>query len=373
MKDFKNGKELVTLIARCIEAHGNAYKKGIMHRDVSAGNVLIAVDESVGKNGELVRRRDGLLTDWELSKNVDPQKGSKGPRQPDRTGTWQFLSAHALAHPSKNIDIEDEMESFFHVLLYYAIRYLPTNCSPADITPFMYEYFDGYTKNGDNYAASVTKHLAMMTGRILVSSSFVLQFYTSPCLSGRPAPPLHPINILFSNLLDIFKAQYTLYDMDLSTSSTSTSVDLATPVLDANSVEEPSDDLDPLTWLSRLKTKSKNPSGGRLHLPKPDRARLEQVVAPLKAQVDLTVLYVEHLAIDTWPAADKIPDQMRSDFDPAHEAKKPKPPKAGNGPHAGPSSMPPPSQGSNASLKRNTLHNGDPFEEPSSKRSATSR
>ncbi|CDO78197.1 hypothetical protein BN946_scf184974.g5 [Trametes cinnabarina] len=360
MKDFKNGKELVKLIARCIEAHGNAYKKGIMHRDVSAGNVLISVNESVGNDGKLRQRRDGVLTDWELSKNVDPQKGSKGPRQPDRTGTWQFLSAHALAHPSKNIDIEDEMESFFHVLLYYAIRYLPTNCPSHALTPFMYEYFDGYTKDGDNYAASVTKHHAMKHGELMVSSTYELEFYTSPPRIGSPTPALHPIS-------DIDGKEAP------STSSTSTSVDLATPVLDANSVEEPSDDLDPLTWLARLQAEFNTSSKGASHLSKPDRKELEEAVAPLKAQGAMTMLYVEQLARDTWPAADKIPDQMRSDFDPAHEAKKPKPPKAGNGPHAGPSSMPPPSQGSNASRKRNNLHDGDPFEEPSSKRSATSR
>ncbi|CDO78193.1 hypothetical protein BN946_scf184974.g1, partial [Trametes cinnabarina] len=143
--------------------------------------------------------------------------------------------------------------------------------------------------------------------------------------------------------------------------------------LDANSVEEPSDDLDPLTWLARLQAEFNTSSKGASHLSKPDRKELEEAVAPLKAQGAMTMLYVEQLARDTWPAADKLPDQMRPDFDPAHEVKKPKPPKAGNASHAGPSSMPPPSQGSNASRKRSTLHDGDPFEEPSSKRSATGR
>ncbi|CDO69598.1 hypothetical protein BN946_scf184875.g1, partial [Trametes cinnabarina] len=186
-------------------------------------------------------------------------------------------------------------------------------------------------------------------------------------------PPLHPINTLFSNLLDIFKAQYTLYDMEFSTSSTSTSVDLATPILDANSVEEPADDFDYSTWIAGLEAESDTSSEGISDLQKPDRKNLEKVVAPLKSHSKMVLLHASRCTKDTWPAAEKIPDQMCPNYDPAHEAKKPKPPKAGNGPHAGPSSMPPPSQGSNASRKRNTLHDGDPFEEPSSKRSATGR
>ncbi|KAI8968104.1 hypothetical protein BD414DRAFT_511137 [Trametes punicea] len=84
MSEFQNAQELIFLVARCISAHGDAYRKGIMHRDISAGNVLILVTESVDAQGNLCTHRDGMLTDWELSKSV--QDGQIDVlRQPDRT------------------------------------------------------------------------------------------------------------------------------------------------------------------------------------------------------------------------------------------------------------------------------------------------
>lgn len=103
MSEFKNAEELVFLVTTCIIgessqpklivvgtdvvlAHGEAYKKGVMHRDISAGNVLILVRERVVRervvDEKLVQERDGFLTDWELSKRVD---APEQPRQPDRT------------------------------------------------------------------------------------------------------------------------------------------------------------------------------------------------------------------------------------------------------------------------------------------------
>ena len=61
-------------------AHEAAYNQGILHRDISAGNVLIIVRESV-VDGELQQERDGMLTDWELSKRTDAPSIA---RQPDR-------------------------------------------------------------------------------------------------------------------------------------------------------------------------------------------------------------------------------------------------------------------------------------------------
>jgi RIO-like serine/threonine protein kinase len=56
-----------------VTAHTVAYEKThILHRDVSAGNILIADDGS------------GLLIDWDLSKKVIPDVDAK-PRRYSRT------------------------------------------------------------------------------------------------------------------------------------------------------------------------------------------------------------------------------------------------------------------------------------------------
>ncbi|KAJ2966718.1 hypothetical protein NUW54_g13727 [Trametes sanguinea] len=221
MSDFVNGFELIYLITRCISAHRSAFLKGILHRDISAGNVLIYPREYINEDGKLQILRDGLLTDWELAKDVEAKPVAKGPSQTDCTGTWQFLSAHALAHPGKQIGVEHEMESFFHVLLYYAVRFLPTNC--PDITPFVYDYFDGFTRHEDRYAAGMVKLFAMEVGSLRVGAVFELAFLQSRPEQGKSMPLLHPINALIYNLLNIFTAQYALYHAESSTSDTSES------------------------------------------------------------------------------------------------------------------------------------------------------
>ena len=61
-------------------AHREAVEKaGILHRDISAGNLLICEYKSKDANGSPERR--GLLTDWELSKPLKELV----QRQPERT------------------------------------------------------------------------------------------------------------------------------------------------------------------------------------------------------------------------------------------------------------------------------------------------
>lgn len=64
-----------------------AWREGVLHRDVSGGNILIypVVETTCDEeSGEEIRelRWAGILTDWELSKNMD---GPTIARQPGRT------------------------------------------------------------------------------------------------------------------------------------------------------------------------------------------------------------------------------------------------------------------------------------------------
>ncbi|KAL7277817.1 hypothetical protein ACG7TL_008761 [Trametes sanguinea] len=372
MNDFVNADELIYFTTRCISAHSSAYQKGILHRDISAGNVLIFPREYIDDDGKLQIDRDGLLTDWELSKDVEEKPGAKGPRQPNRTGTWQFLSANALANPRKKIGIEDEMESFFHVLLYYACRYLPTNC--PDITPFIYDYFDGYAKNGEEYSASMTKHHAMKNGEICVNSTYELVFLTSRPVEGEPTPPRHPITDLFSKLLDIFKAQYALYRMDSNKPYNSSSTA-------GTSISKPAQRSGRFNGWGAKYIRPQTAMASALS-PASEKALHEKAAAPLKDHALMLERYMLCWlqSEQPWPAVDKIPDQMRTNYDPNKQAKDPKPSKSGkDNHHAGEPNQgsmlppPPPSQRSSTSRKRVTLHDDDPFEDPgpSPKRPAT--
>ena len=58
-------------------------------------------------------------------------------------GTWQFMSVALLTH-KKFIEICDELEAFFYVIVYYATRYLKSNYSDADVAKFIEAFFDTY-------------------------------------------------------------------------------------------------------------------------------------------------------------------------------------------------------------------------------------
>ena len=61
------------------------------------------------------------------------------------------MSAPLLKDRNKESMIQDDLESFFYVIVYTAMRYLKYNFSPATVAVFMHRYFDKVyrTKGGD--------------------------------------------------------------------------------------------------------------------------------------------------------------------------------------------------------------------------------
>ncbi|KAG2084912.1 hypothetical protein BD769DRAFT_1681925 [Suillus cothurnatus] len=116
LSTFRSTHELVSAVADALEgwfsdshlpprifispaAHEVAYHKaGILHRDVSVGN-LIVTDDGGGSTYRL-----GFMSEA----RYNPK------RRHDRTGTWQFMSGALLSDPTKHQDFEDDLESFLH-------------------------------------------------------------------------------------------------------------------------------------------------------------------------------------------------------------------------------------------------------------------
>ena len=71
-------------------ADAQAFKAGIIHRDISAGNMLLYKDDD--------DEWCGVINDWELSKKVD--FGSPEGRQPDRTVSIVVRGQHDFSLPS---------------------------------------------------------------------------------------------------------------------------------------------------------------------------------------------------------------------------------------------------------------------------------
>ncbi|KAH9000864.1 hypothetical protein EDB86DRAFT_2827764 [Lactarius hatsudake] len=129
LNTFKSTRELCKVIRDAITAHAEAYERvGILHRDVSAGNILITDHGS------------GILIDWDLSKKV-VKGGSGTQRQHSRTGTWQFISIARLRNPSmRPHEVSDDLESFFWVLLYMVVKCRSTG--KIDLSQDMQNVFD---------------------------------------------------------------------------------------------------------------------------------------------------------------------------------------------------------------------------------------
>ncbi|KIJ04883.1 hypothetical protein PAXINDRAFT_103981 [Paxillus involutus ATCC 200175] len=137
LTSFKCTKELVRGILGAMTAHWFAYNiVKVLHRDISPGNIILT------KDGE------GLLIDWELAKKVDENVA----RRRERTGTWQFMSAVLLRNPGMKHTLQDDIESFLHVLVWASIKYVPATdaYSTADRGDDLRRLFDviDYVEDG---------------------------------------------------------------------------------------------------------------------------------------------------------------------------------------------------------------------------------
>ncbi|KAI6036723.1 hypothetical protein BKA83DRAFT_4120410 [Pisolithus microcarpus] len=79
LTNFTSSWQLVQAIHDALLAHREEYVVGILHRDISAGNIIIFLGH-------------GYLIDWDLAKARSMQK----PGQLTCAGTWQFMSAHLI-------------------------------------------------------------------------------------------------------------------------------------------------------------------------------------------------------------------------------------------------------------------------------------
>ncbi|KAI0636338.1 hypothetical protein C8Q77DRAFT_1252906, partial [Trametes polyzona] len=105
-----------------------------------------------------------ILTDWGLAKVDSSEMSQQKPRQPERTGTWQFMSVtYTQDHPHRPAAVPDGLESFFHVLIFYAARFLPNNI--RGVRAFITDYFDSYKPHtGGRRARSSLREATMQFG-----------------------------------------------------------------------------------------------------------------------------------------------------------------------------------------------------------------
>ncbi|KAI0765464.1 hypothetical protein C8Q74DRAFT_1336563 [Fomes fomentarius] len=194
---FESAWELTSIIYTCIQAHSAAYTLcGIIHRDVSAGNILI-LPKVVEDSDRYYITRVGILSDWELSKEV----GITHDMQPHRTGTWQFMACRCIRDPCAIVGVPEEIESFLYVHLYHATRFLPTSIA-RPISCFMTDFFHGYVDTG----CPPSKDASVSQGRLTYDGRRVQLHYRD--VNGQIFT--HPCNALIDEIFIHLKARYDM-------------------------------------------------------------------------------------------------------------------------------------------------------------------
>ncbi|KAI0263436.1 hypothetical protein BC834DRAFT_938764 [Gloeopeniophorella convolvens] len=167
LSHFKSTRELCTVMRDAIVAHSDAYSKArVLHRDVSAGNILIDGDGH------------GILIDWDLSKKLPGPGEDAKQRRASRAGTWQFISIALLIEPTKTHVLSDDLESFFWVLLYQICRHRTMS---ERIRIAMGAVFDQHSEPGkDGLAIGGYGKLGCLKG-LLLTSQDTQDLVPAPC------------------------------------------------------------------------------------------------------------------------------------------------------------------------------------------------
>ncbi|KAI0750194.1 hypothetical protein C8Q80DRAFT_1166551 [Daedaleopsis nitida] len=143
---FKSSKELVQAVLDACRGHRLALEKaGILHRDVSVGNILI-VDKpgtaakfhgflhdfdysSMDADEPTEDMQSEIETDYGESDSDDDQNGSPGvagdagPNLKERTGTYYFMAVELLSCKHCAHEVWHDLESFYWVLLWVVLRH----------------------------------------------------------------------------------------------------------------------------------------------------------------------------------------------------------------------------------------------------------
>ena len=138
------------------------------------------------------------------------------------------MSVKALDDSRRQIEISDELESMFHILIYEAVTYLPSNC--MDLEDFILQYFDASERSGLEFMCGPTKRNSMTNGQINCKGGTPLLFHcptvkkrlprrASPSCPREPpssgtattttANTSHPIQHILNQALLLFRAHYS--------------------------------------------------------------------------------------------------------------------------------------------------------------------
>ncbi|KAJ6511958.1 hypothetical protein C8R47DRAFT_1314047 [Mycena vitilis] len=128
LKHFPSSKKLILALEAAVKHHEIAYKAGVMHRDVSEGNVMFEEEAT-----------EGFLVDWDYAeftakgwnnfKEWFPDRAKHDPYADvnkslkDLTGTYPFMAIELHKKVDTLHTISHDMESFYWLLIWMILRY----------------------------------------------------------------------------------------------------------------------------------------------------------------------------------------------------------------------------------------------------------
>ncbi|KAI0628973.1 hypothetical protein C8Q77DRAFT_1143927 [Trametes polyzona] len=235
------------------------------------------------------------------------------------------MSAHALEHAAKEIVVEDELESFFHVLLFFAIRFLPNNCD--NVASFMNSYFDDYSTVNTIFTCGTFKMLCMVDGSIklrrggnanlaakelcFMTSSTPGNISSAAAANSKP----HPVDEILKTVLEWLRAHYAITDREGLFRGPSTSAAPAlNPEVEAEDEsdeeeegeEDDNDYLEPTAYEDAGPVREYSSKAATKEWWE-EQERLAKNLRTHNAFVDLLEEYVWKRK---WPKRDKVEDQL---------------------------------------------------------------
>lgn len=130
------------------------------------------------------------------------------------------MSVHSSTYPGLPLSIADELESFLHVLIYLAVRFLRTGS--LNVWAFVDNYFEGFAMNNNNRrTCGLLKKEIIRTGS-LMWDEVPIRFLSAPPPAAGPrgvqqqdeAALLSPLNDVIENYLAFFKARYAVLEYE---------------------------------------------------------------------------------------------------------------------------------------------------------------
>ncbi|KAG6916278.1 hypothetical protein DXG01_007571 [Tephrocybe rancida] len=165
LEDFDTTANLVCALR---DASLGCHGAKMLHCDISIGNIMQKrVDGHI----------QGYLIDWDLS--LDMSLSKKVAAHAERsTGTWQFTAVRLLEEPEDEDppiqDRIDDVESFFHVATWMALRYTSHSMSGSHLTAALDGNFDASYRDltTDQTYITEVRRLNMETGYLIRKAKF---------------------------------------------------------------------------------------------------------------------------------------------------------------------------------------------------------